>query len=231
MKPGPWVLALCAAATLGACAQSQQARETEATSGFLGNAYPMLREGNAGEALLLYRRDGVNWPAYRQVHLAPVTIWVDPSAFRDFAPADRQALANRFYAVTYAELEKDYQMVAAPAPGVLEVQLALVDAQTSNPTLDTVSTVMPMGLAASTLTGLMTGKPSFVGEAQAEGRVLDGTSGELLAAAVDRRVGGKSVVDSVDSWGDVDAAFQYWAQQLRYRLCTDRGAGGCVPPE
>jgi hypothetical protein len=109
--------------------------------------------------------------------------------------------------------------------------MALTDAEQSNPGLDTVSTVMPMGLAASTLTGVVTGKPSFVGEAQAEGRVLDGGSGELLAAAVDRRVGGKSIEGSVDSWGDVDAALQHWAQQLRYRLCTQRGAGGCVPPE
>lgn len=232
MKPRPWFVALCAAAALGACAQSQQARETEAASGFLGDAYPMLHEGSAGEALLVYRKDGVNWAGYRQAHLAPVTIWAtDASAFQDFSPADRQALANRFYAVTYAELEKDYQMVGAPGPGVLEVQLALTDAQASNPALDTVSTVMPIGLAASTLTGVVTGKPSFVGEAQAEGRVLDGASGELLAAAVDRRVGGKSIADSVDSWGDVEAAFQHWAQQLRYRLCTDRGVGGCVPPE
>lgn len=232
MKPGFWFLALSIAAGLGACAPSQQARNAEATSGFLGDTYPMLRQGGAGESLLVYRKDGSDWGSYRQVHLAPVTIWAaDASAFEDFSPADRQTLANRFYAVTYAELEKDYQMVAAPAPGVLDVQMALTDAKQSNPALDTVSTVMPMGLAASTLTGVVTGKPSFVGEAQAEGRILDGGSGELLAAAVDRRVGGKSVAGSVDSWDDVEAAFQYWAQQLRYRLCTERGAGGCVPPE
>lgn len=232
MKPGICFLALSLAAGLSACAPTQQARDTEPASGFLGNTYPMLRDGGAGESLLVYRRDGTNWAGYRQVHLAPVTIWAaDQSAFQDFSPADRQALANRFYAVTYAELEKDYQMVTAPAPGVLDVQMALTDAQKSNPALDTVSTVMPIGLAASTLTGVVTGKPSFVGEAQAEGRILDGGNGELLAAAVDRRVGGKSIGGSVDSWSDVDAAFQYWAQQLRYRLCTERGAGGCMPPE
>lgn len=232
MKPGFWALVFSVAALLAACAPSQQAREAEPTSGFLGSTYPMLRQGGAGEALLVYRRDGVDWASYRQVHLAPVTIWAtDASTFKDISPADRQALANRFYAVTYAELEKDYQMVSAPAPGVLDVQMAITDAKQSNPTLDTVSTVVPMGLAASTLTGVVTGKPTFVGEAQAEGRILDGGSGALLAAAVDRRVGGKSIEGSVDSWSDADAALQYWAQQLRHRLCVERGAGGCVPPE
>jgi len=228
----PWFIALCAAAMLGGCSSSQQAHDTQTSSGFLGSAYPMLRQGSAGESLLVYRTDGVNWGAYKQVRLAPVTIWAaDSSAFADFSPADRQALANRFYALAYAELEKDYQMVATPAPGVLDIQLALTDAEQSSPGLDTVSTVMPMGLAAASLTGVVTGKPSFVGEAQAEGRILDGGNGALLAAAVDRRVGGKSISGSVDSWSDVDAAMLYWAQQLRYRLCTDRGAGGCVPPE
>lgn len=232
MKPGYWILSVSIAAGLSACAPSQQARDTEPTSGFLGSAYPMLRQGSDGEALLTYRRDGTDWATYRQLHLAPVTIWAaDVSAFEDFSPADRQTLANHLYAVTYAALEKDYQMVAAPAPGVLDVQMAITDAKQSNPGLDTVSTVMPMGLAASTLAGVVTGKPSFVGEAQAEARILDGGNGELLAAAVDRRVGGKSISGSVSSWDDAEAAFQYWAQQLRYRLCTERGVGGCVPPE
>jgi hypothetical protein len=223
---------MVSALALGACAETQQARETETTSGFLGSAYPMLQEGGAGQALLVYGRQGVNWGAYDRVFLAPVTIWAaEASSFSDFSPADRQKLADRLYAVVHGELSKDYTMVAAPAAGVLDVQLALTDATRSNPSLDTVSTVLPAGLAASTLTGMVTGKPAFVGEAQAEGKILDGGDGQLLAAAVDRRVGGKSISGSVNSWDDVDAAFRYWAQQLRYRLCTDRGAGGCIPPE
>jgi hypothetical protein len=224
-------LALCAVAALSACSESRQARETRATSGFLGNSYSLLREGTGDEALLVYRKEAVDWPSYDRIRLAPVTLWAaDSSAFEDFSPADRQKLADRFYAVMQAELSKDYQLVTTPAAGVLDIQIALTDAMASNPTLDTVSTVVPQALMVSNLTGLVTGKPAFVGEAQAEAKVLDGGSGDLLAAVVDRRVGGKSISGSVDSWGDVEAAFQYWAQQLRYRLCTERGAGGCIPP-
>jgi len=225
------VFAFCATTALGACAESQQARDVTATSGFLADSYPLLTEGKGDEALLIYRKEGVDWSAYRQVRLTPVTIWAaEESSFQDFSPADRQQLADRFYALVHEELAKDYEIVTAPATGVLDIQIAITDAEKSNPTLDTVSSVLPQALVVSNLTGLVTGKPAFVGEAQAEIKLADGGTGDLLAAAVDRRVGGKSLSGSTDSWTDVETAFKYWAERLRYRLCTERGATDCVVP-
>ncbi|MFZ2100011.1 MAG: DUF3313 domain-containing protein, partial [Oricola sp.] len=190
-----------------------------------------LAEGEGDEALLIYRKEGADWPAYKQVRLAPVTIWAaEESSFEDFSPAERQQLADRAYALAYEELAKDYEMVSVPADGVLDIQIALTDAEKSNATLDTVSTVLPQALVVSSLTGLVTGKPAFVGEVQAEIKIADGGDGDLLAAAVDRRVGGKSIAGSTGSWSDVEAAFQYWAQRLRYRLCNERGGADCVAP-
>jgi Protein of unknown function (DUF3313) len=130
------------------------------------------------------------------------------------------------------ELAQDFQMVDQPGPGVLQVQVAITDAQTSNPTMDTISTVVPQALLLSQAKGLVTGRPGFVGEASVEAKVTDGQTGELVAAGVDRRVGGKSVTGApTDSWDDVREAYRYWAKQLRYRLCTERGATDCTPPE
>jgi len=124
-------------------------------------------------------------------------------------------------------LSQDYRLVDQLGPGVMRIQVALTDAKGSSPVMDTISTVMPIGLAISQTKGLITGKPSFVGETQAEAKVTDGTNGQLLAAAIDRRVGGKSVSGTTDSWDDVHAAFEYWAKQLGYRLCTESGRQGC----
>ena len=122
-------------------------------------------------------------------------------------------------------------MVDTLGPSVLHIQVAMTDAQSFYPTLDTISTVVPIGLLVSQTKGLVTGKPGFVGEASAEAKILDGETGELLAAGVDRRVGDKSIGGAVDSWDDVNEAFQFWAKQIRYRLCTDRGAANCIPLE
>ena len=223
-------MAAGALALIGGCAASQQAREVQ-TSGFLGSDYGLLREGQDTEALLVYRNPNANWSAYDRIKLDPVTVWVgEESTFEDFSAADQKTLADTFYTAIYQELSQDYAMVDEPGPGVLQVQVALTEAQASNPTMDTISSIVPQALLLSQAKGLVTGRPGFVGEASAEARIADGASGELLAAAVDRRVGGKSLGGSTDSWNDVRQSFVYWARQFRYRLCTERGDTGCQAP-
>jgi len=227
------LIALIAAATLLAgCAASQQAREVT-ESGFLGKDYALLREGKQGEALRVYRNPDAPWSSYDKIKLDPVTIWAgEGSGFEDFSQADRQILADTLYATLAEELSQDFQMVDELGPRVLQVQVAITDAQTSNPTMDTISTVVPQALLLSQAKGLVTGKPGFVGEASVELRAADGQTGELVAAGIDRRVGGKSITGApTDSWDDVREAYRYWAKQFRYRLCTERGGADCTPPE
>jgi hypothetical protein len=168
-----------------------------------------------------------------KIKLDPVTIWAsEGSEFEDFSEPERQELADPLYTVVHEELSRDFQMVDELGSGVLRVQVAITDAETSNPAMDTISTVLPQRLLLSPARGLITGKPGFVGGAGVEVRATDGQTGELVAAAVDRRVGGKSVTGApTDSWDDVREAHRYWAKQFRYRLCTERGATDCTPPE
>jgi Protein of unknown function (DUF3313) len=224
--------ALCVGALLAGCAASEQARDVT-TSGFLGDDYALLRPGEEDEALLVYRAPNANWAAYDKVKLDPVTIWTgEESAFEDFSQPDRQTLADTLYTMLHETLAQDYRMVDELGPGVLHVQTAITDAQASNPTMDTISSVVPQALLVSQAKGLVTGKPGFVGEASGEARVSDGQTGELLAAAVDRRVGGKSVTGApTDSWDDARRAYRYWAEQFRYRLCVERGDTDCTRPE
>ena len=224
--------ALTAALLLAGCAASQQARDVR-ESGFLGDDYALLREGEEAEALLVYRNPEARWSSYDKIKLDPVTIWAgEGSEFEDFSQPERQELADTLYTMVNEELSQDFQMVDQLGPGVLQIQVAITDAQASNPTMDTISTVVPQALLLSQAKGLVTGKPGFVGEASVEVRATDGQTGELVAAAVDRRVGGKSVTGApTDSWEDVREAYRYWAKQLRYRLCTERGATDCTPPE
>ena len=48
---------------------------------------------------------------------------------------------------------------------------------------------------------------------------------------VDRRGGTKSLRGVTDSWNDVDEAYRYWAEKLRYRLCQERKGMECVEPK
>ena len=43
-------------------------------------------------------------------------------------------------------------------------------------------------------------------------------SGTRLAAAIDRRVGARTLKPESGTWDDVEDAFRYWADRLRDRL-------------
>ncbi len=207
---------------LGACATTKQARKVE-TSGFLAD-YSMLKKGRKGEALLIYKSPDADLSSYRKIMLDPVTIWkAEDSELNNIPEEDLQRLADYLHAKVLAELGKDWEMVDQLGPGVLRIRSALTEAGKSFAPLNTVSTIVPFTRAFSELKNLATGSHTFVGAASVEAEITDGDTGSLLFAAVDRRVGGKTVSGSTKSWSDVEEAFDYWAQRLAQRLREERG--------
>ena len=68
-------------------------------------------------------------------------------------------------------------------------------------------------------------------EATIEAKVTDGRTGQLLAAGIDRRVGGNEIKATVDSWDDVNKIMELWSRFFRFRLCKLRGDRDCFHPE
>jgi hypothetical protein len=225
------VLAAALAAAAG-CATTSRARGV-VESGFLGPDYALLQPGGNGEAQMIYRRAGVDWASYQNVLLDPVTLWRNPdSKGRALASRDAQLLTDYFYGVIRDALEKQgIPIVALPEPHTLRAKVAITQAKESHVVLDVVSTVVPSAHAAASLTGLITGKPAFVGEAQVEAKATDATTGELLEAGIDHRVGGKALTASeFSSWGDVERMMRLWADHGAYNLCRRLARATCVAP-
>jgi hypothetical protein len=139
-------------------------------------------------------------------------------------PEDRQRILNYADAALRKQLGVDYKLVSAPGPGVMRVRVAITEAEDSNVTLDTISTIVPIGLALNSLAALATGEWGFTGSAGLEVELLDSVSGRRLAAAVDRRTGGKvsGKGDKFDDWRTIQSALDYWANQMRTRLAEER---------
>lgn len=214
------------------CAQTQQMREPVHT-GFLGADYGKLQPGKKGEALLVYKNPRANWKNYDKVLIDPVQIWKDrDSQLREVSQEDLQNFANELYAKLTETLRSDYELVSHPAPGTLRISVAITEAEASDPALDTITSIIPQTRILTGAKGLVAGgKPGFVGAASAEAKITDAQTGELLAAGVDRRAGTKSVAGATNKWGDVLAAYQYWAEKLRWRLCMSRGETNCPEPK
>lgn len=211
-------LALCA----GACATTQ-ARKTETTT-FLGD-YSMLKKGGEGEALLLYIDPQANIKSYNAILMDSVQIYASTDdSLGDMSKDDRQNLVNYLSAAVHERLKGDYAFVNQPGAGVMRLRIAITEAEDANVTMDTVSTIMPIGLALSGLQRIATGTPSFVGTAGIEAEMQDSQSGRRLWAAVDRRAGSKVTGkgDKFDEWRAVKDSFDYWAERLKKRLAQER---------
>lgn len=211
------------------CATTQQAN-TVMKTGFLDD-YSILQKGEKGEALLRYRNPTAEWKKYNKVMIDPVQVWMGKSSrFHNLPREEIFRLSELLFGKLRDGLLADYQIVLEPGPDVMRISVALTEAEASDVTLDTISSILPTGYVVSGTKSLTTGTATFIGTASAEVKITDAQHGTLLAAAVDRRGGAKSLSGVTSEWNDVEESFEYWASMLRYRLCLWRGQRSCAEP-
>jgi len=203
------------------CASTYQARSVD-TSGFL-NDYTILQEGTWSQALHIYIHPDANkiCKKYTKVLIDPVSIWVkDESSMKNVSKEDRQMLTNYLYKSLKETLAKDYEIVNRVGPDVLHIRAAITEASGSWVVLDTLTSIVPMALGVSTLKQLVFGTASFVADASIEVEIEDSMTQITLAAAVDRRAGGKGWSKKFNQWGKVEKAFDFWSEKIQSRLAA-----------
>lgn len=230
---------------MAGCAATQQPRGPISglgvqESGFLKDLYPLMKEGGEGQSLRVYFNPRVEFlpaEAYDKVLLNAVTIYLPPESETRKVPQEKlQQLADLFAGQLSQELSKDYQLVKEPGPKTLRIDVALTDVMETRTNLKALSFVPAPALPGAKFAGLrtaeyLTGKPVFAGEATAEVKMTDAESGDVLFAAMDRRVGTR-LGGGWKSWTDAEQAFRYWAQKVRYGLATQlRHQTDAIPPK
>ncbi|SRR6266851_1472516 len=192
------------------------------SNGFLGGDYSLLTPPEGGtdqKALLRYVNPSANWGSYNKIIIAPVTFWAADDS--KVSAADQQALCNYMYTVLVKDVGKNFTLVDQPGPGVIKLSAALTDATSAVPGLRSISVIVPQARALSVIKMAATGTYAFVGSAQGAIKLNDSSSGQLLAAAVDKRVGGASITNvTVFQWGDAENAMKYWGDLIDQRLVS-----------
>jgi uncharacterized protein DUF3313 len=227
---GMFVMVVAAALQFGGCAASYQARSVDLKANSPLVNPDLFVEGKDDQALYRYVKPGVDVKKYDKIMIDPVLIMKDGELDKDELD-NYQKLANNAFVYLNQELGKDYKIVQAPEMGGLRIQMAIIDADTSKPVRNTLATFMPIGMGINLVKYGATGKQTGVGEITTEMKITDASTGELLGAALDRRVGGHKVSKLWSSWYTADEALKFWAMQMRYALCTERGGTDCVKPE
>ena len=200
------------------CASTMQKRNVS-ESGFLNN-FSQLKEGTGDQALYVYIDESVDFASYTRMIIDPVSIIVsEDSNMAKVSAVDRQKMADYFFAVLNENLGADYKIVSNPSSGTLRLRVALTDIKDKNVTMNTISSILPIGIAIDTIGLAATGSHSFVGDASAEMELVDSVSGKRIGAAVDSRAGGRYTGDfDFSDWGDAKGACDYWAQMIGRRL-------------
>jgi hypothetical protein len=224
-----FVMVVAAALQLGGCAVgSTQARSVDTKNSPLVNP-EILVKGTDDQALYRYVNPKANIKQYSRIMIDPVLVIKDGQLDKE-AMENYQKLANNAFVYLKQELEKSYQVVTSAEPGTMRLQMAIVDADSASPVSNTLSTLLPVGMAVSLVKYSATGKQSGVGEITAQMKITDALTGELLGASLDRRVGGKELRNLWSDWRNADDALQYWAKRVSFALCDLRGGANCVKP-
>jgi hypothetical protein len=213
------------------CAETRHAMSVD-KSGFLGQElYAKMTKGDEDklEAALKWRDDSaILEGSYTKIILDPIVLYRKPQhTGGGNTNENSQMLMNYFFNKMYLGLSKHFEMVDQPGPGTIRLQIALTDYEQSWVALDMISTVVPQLRAVAELKGLATDKPTFVGGVQVEAKFSDAQTGKVLAAVIDRRVGGKTLSKGTDSWADVKNAMDFWALQADFRVCQATHRPNC----
>ena len=208
------------AVLLAACTTTQQATvaQSDIKCGFIGRVCSQLRTGAPGQQIAwLYTNPAADWTKYKKLMIQPVTFWDDEKS--KVSVEDQHRLTNFLYATLEQELAKQFQLVDQDGPDVMQLQLALIDVAAATPGLRTITMVIPQARLLSTVKRGATGSYPFVGGAQAEFRLTDSLTGQVLAAGVDRRIGGGSISTAAQwEWGDAENAMKAWSKLAAERL-------------
>ncbi|MBW3695983.1 DUF3313 domain-containing protein [Vibrio sp. T187] len=109
-------------------------------------------------------------------------------------------------------------VVDTPSEHSLRLSIALSNVETPNPILAVTSSVLPYGLAISTISMIATGEHTNVGSATIELLVSDASTGQPLFAAIDREAGNKDFSTMIDSLDDPKDAINFWVDRLGVTL-------------
>ena len=204
---------------LSACSTTQKVaiNQSDLSCAFLGSECSLLTTGGKGEAGLRYINSTANWTQYNKILIDPVTFWAGSST--TVSPSNQQMLVDYFSQQLKAQLGEKFEIVSQAGPGVLKLDVAIVDASSATPLLRSISMLVPQARVLSSLKYLATGTYPFVGGAQGEAKVTDSVSGEILALAVDKRIGGGAFTNAFQwKWGDAENVVNAWINMITTKL-------------
>lgn len=217
------VMVFVCAAFLMSCASAPAKRSGP---GFLGDYAQKLAPGPKDGAEMRWLKPGVDFAKYNKVMLEHIVFFLDDtSEYKGIDASEMNELAQKCNLALVNALKDSYPIVTEPGPGVVRIRMAITDLKQSNPAVSgitTVTMVTPVGLGINLIKKGATGTWSGSGATASELMALDSMTGEVIAAARDRKSAG--FTERYGKWDSVEGAFKFWGERLKRFLDEAKGA-------
>jgi len=184
-------------------------------SGFLGDktAYDRLKHSAGGGAKFRWFKPGVDFTKYNKFIVDSVIFYLANHANdKGIDPQDMKELADSFNKELVAAFQGKYPIVSEPGPDVARIRVAITNVQPSKPGLSSVTSVVPVGLGISLIKKSTTGGWTGGGEICAELMVLDSSTNDAIAMAVDQRKA--EFEQRFSKWGSANDSFKFWSERI-----------------
>jgi len=130
----------------------------------------------------------VNWRAYYNVIIDPVTIYQGSDhQFGDMPESDKAALANYMEAQFVEKLATRFHVTTNPAPNTLRVKLTLTGAAKTTPVLGPLSRIDLMGGLYNGVQSVRGGEGTFTGSVIYVAEIYDAATSQLLSAYITKQ--------------------------------------------
>lgn len=182
-------IAICGAAALSFVAASPALAQTEDHAPVGLKSATRMAQDKPGSESWTYAQPKSVFAKYRTVIVEPTTVYNGPDAQFDgsISMADRQKFANVVTNEIRAELAKTFPAPARAQADTLRLKVTLLGAEKTTGGVATATRVTPLGFATSAVKSALGKKGSFTGSLLYAVEVFDGSTNELLLAAVRRR--------------------------------------------
>jgi hypothetical protein len=184
-------------------------------SGFLGSSsdYGQLTPGPRGGVKLRWVKPGVNFLRYNKFMVDSVIFYLaDNADYKGIDPQVMKDMADSFNKELVAAFQGKYPIVDEPGPDVARIRFAITNIKPSKPGISAVTSIVPVGLAVSVAKKGVAGGWSGSGETGVELMVLDSSTNDVIAMAVDQQQA--AFTSRFSKWGSATEAFKFWTERL-----------------
>lgn len=219
------VAAMLAGACLAGCASVEEKAKAKPSEG--AGFVPMEEMSKRADLPFqkVWVKAGVDWKKYRTLYIKDVntkylleaTWWQESLRKNDMENDVRQVatyMQNKFRDAFRQDPQNRFQLLTAPEPGSLTLELALTELVPSNPVMEALSIAAPYGsgIAVQAAAKESGAKCTVAFEA----RIVDNGSGEVLAMVADREQGKVAPINlkALTWYGEANTIIDEWAGQF-----------------